>query len=186
MFMDGCGDFLENRTRLSSIIECLVQRVREQSFPDSNVVSRESPWFVSSPIVLECQQAPICGRGRTLRDRKQEDGNGLIPIFGHVHPFLCVVSPHNTPHVRHPSLHLLQVVLENLGSSHERDDRRDLASHQQLSREPAPLLESIFVTWWASRETRNEDGVMFLEVAHHRNTDTLEQLEREYVTSDAP
>ena len=124
--------------------------------------------------------------GETLRDRKQEDGNSFVPVFGHVHPFLCVVSPRNTPHMRYPPLHLLQVVLEDLGSSHKRDDRAHLASHQQLSRQATPLFESILVAGWTSRETGDKDGMVFLEVAQHRNTDALEEFEREDITSNAP
>ena len=186
MFINCCGDFLENRTGFSSVVQCFVQRVREQLFPDPNIFSRESPWFGSSTIVLECQRVPMCRCRETLRDWKQEDRNGFVPIFRHVHPFPCVVSPCNTPHVRYPSLHFPQVVLENLGSAHERDDRANLASHQQLSRQSTPLLKSTFVTGRATRETGDKNRVIFLQVAQHWNTDTLEQFEWEDITSNAP
>ena len=186
MFVDSRGDFLENGTRVCTVIQCFVQGVREQLFPDFDILSRESPWFVSGPIVLERQQVPVCSCRGDLRDRKQKDGDDFVPIFGGIHPFLGVVPPRNTPHVRNPSLRLLQVVLEDLGGSHERDDRCNLAPHQQLSREPPPLLEGVFIAGWTARETGDKDGVMFLKVAQHWDTDALQEFEWEDVTCDAP
>src|SRR5690349_6822680 len=62
----------------------------------------------------------------SLHDREEKDGNGVVPIFRHVHPFLRIVSPCDAPHVRHPSLHLLWVILEDFRTSHESDDGRNL------------------------------------------------------------
>ena len=53
MFVDGNGDFLENGSGFGSIVQRFVQRVRDQLFPDFNVLSRESPWFVPSTIIPE-------------------------------------------------------------------------------------------------------------------------------------
>ena len=55
MLVDDSGDFLKNGTGFGSTVQRFVQRVRDQLFPDFNVLPREGPWLVSSTIVLECQ-----------------------------------------------------------------------------------------------------------------------------------
>ena len=54
MFENGCGNFLENGTGFSPVIQCFVQRVREQSFPDFDVLPGKCPWLISGPIVQGC------------------------------------------------------------------------------------------------------------------------------------
>jgi hypothetical protein len=48
------------------------------------------------------------------------------------------------------------------------------------------LLERVLIARWTSRENRDKGGVVFLEVAQHRNTDALKQFVGEDIAGDAP